>query len=309
MNKKRVYIISILLLVLLISSSFFVLFKRLNVPQVIDEPFITLYLHKKNKTINIRVEDYIKGVVAAEMPASFELEALKAQAICARTYAYKKILESHKYPCKADLSDNIQTCQAYISVEEYDKRHSCSEKYLHKISLAVDSTRGIIMTYNNKPIDAVYHSCCGGYTEDAENIWLNKIPYLQSTKCQYCKASKSFTKKTILNNKEFMQALGLKREKNIEIEILDKTRTNRIKKIQINKKTFSGNEIRKLLDLPSTCLKIKVYSEQIEIESRGYGHGVGMCQYGANGMAIDGKTYEDILKKYYKNIKLLNLSY
>ena len=159
------------------------------------DPLINLYLSQENKVIALPLEEYLVGCVAAEMPANFDLEALKAQAVCARTYAIRKLVDNHPYPKGADLSDDINTCQAYISEAEFLQRHGKDSQLLwkKKSKKAVKETEGIIVIYDNKPIDALYHSTCGGRTADAEEIWGNIIPYLKSKSCSYCRESQRYS--------------------------------------------------------------------------------------------------------------------
>lgn len=269
-------------------------------------PFIQLYLGEEKRVQKMPLEEYITGTVAAEMPASFATEALKAQAVCARTYALRKLLQKHEYPMKADLSDDINTCQAFISKEEFMRRHPRdSEVYWEKIVQAVQSTRGEIMVYQNEPIDALYHSTCGGQTESALEVWGNEVPYLHSVKCNYCRESNYFHSVQVFNWQELPGARG----KNPDIKILEKSSTGRIKKIAINDQIISGSSLRARLGLPSTWWRLKIGQGKIIINSRGYGHGVGLCQYGANGMAQKGADYHVILNTYYQGIKTYKLKY
>jgi len=275
-----------------------------------SEPTIKLYLHNKNRVINLSMEAYVCGVVAAEMPASFAVEALKAQALCARTYAFKKLSQHHKYPLQADLSDDANICQVYISWQQFSKRHPADYEILReKIEQVVSSTRGEIIIYNNQPIDALYHSTCGGRTENASDVWQADIPYLKSVECEYCKASKYYETEQVFSYQDLKDISGLNLDKDINIEITETSRSGRAKELQINGNSISAAKFRKLLKLPSTYWELKVANNSLYINSRGYGHGVGMCQYGANGMALDGKLYKEILAYYYKGTEIYSLNY
>lgn len=161
------------------------------------------------------------------------------------------------------------------------------------------------MVYQNEPIDALYHSTCGGQTESALEVWGNEVPYLHSVKCNYCRESNYFHSVQVFNWQELPGARG----KNPDIKILEKSSTGRIKKIAINDQIISGSSLRARLGLPSTWWRLKIGQGKIIINSRGYGHGVGLCQYGANGMAQKGADYHVILNTYYQGIKTYKLKY
>lgn len=308
LNKKK-------LLFLSVSAAVFVgvIVKIFFLPadkEAAEEPFITLYLKQQNKIIELKLEEYVVGTVAAEMPASFELEALKAQAVCARTYAIRKIIEGTKYPLNADLSDDIYTCQAYISAAEFIQRNpERSEFFLKKIKKAVKETRGEIMFFGGQPIDALYHSTCGGRTESAADIWGQDIPYLRSVDCEYCSGTKYYSTLQVFSVQDINRLLGENGNSEISVRVIEKTDSGRLKKLEVNGHLLSGEKFRKMLNLPSTFCNFKIDNDNLVINSRGYGHGLGMCQYGANGMAKEGKTYKDILKKYYQNFEFVKLDY
>ena len=275
-----------------------------------NEPYISLYLHQQDKTVKIKFEEYLVGAVAAEMPASFDIEALKVQAVCARTYAIKKLLEQHKYPLQANVSDDINSCQAYISPAEFIKENPAyKQELLAKIKKAVDDTRGEIMLSNDEPIDALYHSTCGGQTEKAGDVWLQDLPYLDSVICEYCAKSKHYATVQVFSTQEIENDIGVNCNDDLDIKILETTASGRIKKLSINNLKLSGEEFRRRLDLPSNWWRFEIKKGKLIINSRGYGHGVGMCQYGSNGMAQDGADYKKILRHYYGDIEFNKISY
>lgn len=300
-------IFSIVITVLILIPVFFVK-NKVSKQNIYNEPQIKLYLSQDKKIIELWLEDYILGTVAAEMPASFETEALKAQAVCARTYTFRKLLDNKKYPQGANVSDDINSCQAYISQKEFNQRHPGYKKLYKKIKEAVEQTRGEIMIYGDEPIDALYHSTCGGRTESAADVWGKKTPYLRSVKCCYCKQSRYYESVQVFGVQEFTNSLGVSSYKP-QVQISENTPSGRVKKIKINDRELSGEKLRHILKLPSTWCDVKVNAHQVEIESRGYGHGLGLCQYGANGMALEGKTYHEILEHYYKGIEFSRLKY
>ena len=273
-----------------------------------DDPYINLYLSEEKRVIKLKLEDYIIGTVAAEMPASFEIEALKAQAVCARTYALRKIIDSHKYPMGADLADDINNCQAYISPEEFARRHPQQRDLIKKISKAIHETQGEIMVYKNQPIDALYHSTCGGCTESAANVWSTDISYLQSVKCEYCNQSRYYSTVQVFSTSD-IGTITNSGKLPVDIKITATTPSGRAKKIMVNSEDLSGEQFRRILQLPSSWLNLQCADDKLIINSRGYGHGVGMCQYGANGMAQKGKKYRQILNYYYQDIQIKKLDY
>lgn len=257
---------------------------------------ITVTVYRNNgKIINLELEEYVLGVVGAEMPASFNIEALKAQAILARTYALKSIKNGKK------LTDTVST-QAYKDNSELQKLWKNDyTKYYEKIKKAVNETKGKIILYNNEYIDAVYHSTSNGKTENSKNVWKNILPYLVSVDSSWDKNVKSYKKETIFEINEFCNILKLDVEEPITYEIIH-NETGRVRQITINNKTFSGTEFRNLLKLRSADFEIEINDEKVKVTTYGYGHGVGMSQYGANEMAKQGYSYIQILKHYYTGV-------
>lgn len=257
---------------------------------------ITVTVYRNNgKIINLELEEYVLGVVGAEMPASFNIEALKAQAILARTYALKSIKNGKK------LTDTVST-QAYKDNSELQKLWKNDyTKYYEKIKKAVNETKGKVILYNNEYIDAVYHSTSNGKTENSKNVWKNILPYLVSVDSSWDKNVKSYKKETIFEINEFCNILKLDVEEPITYEIIH-NETGRVRQITINNKTFSGTEFRNLLKLRSADFEIEINDEKVKVTTYGYGHGVGMSQYGANEMAKQGYNYIQILKHYYTGV-------
>lgn len=257
---------------------------------------ITVTVYRNNgKIINLELEEYVLGVVGAEMPASFNIEALKAQAILARTYALKSIKNGKK------LTDTVST-QAYKDNSELQKLWKNDyTKYYEKIKKAVNETKGRVILYNNEYIDAVYHSTSNGKTENSKNVWKNILPYLVSVDSSWDKNVKSYKKETIFEINEFCNILKLDVEEPITYEIIH-NETGRVRQITINNKTFSGTEFRNLLKLRSADFEIEINDEKVKVTTYGYGHGVGMSQYGANEMAKQGYSYIQILKHYYTGV-------
>ena len=245
---------------------------------------------------NIDLEEYVIGVIAGEMPASFNMEALKAQAIAARTYAvYKMNNASANYDLVTDITN-----QVYITKEQMKENWQDNyEYYYKKIKDAVDSTKDLIMTYNGNVICSFYFSSSNGSTEEAKTVFGENKEYLKSVSSP----EQSNITKVTLTKQEFCSKLSLSCNE-ITINSIEKTQSGRIDTIVINNKSFKGTEVRTKLGLKSTDFEISILSSNIEITTKGYGHGVGMSQYGANTLANEGKTYEEILKHYYQNINI-----
>ena len=265
---------------------------------------IRLLDEKENKITNINLEDYIVGVVAAEMPASFEMEALKAQAVAARTFAmYKKNTRHLDYDLIIGTKD-----QAYK-----DNRTLLNQwglqffpNYL-KIRDAVKETYGEVLTYEGQVINAFYFSMSNGYTENSELVFSEKLPYLTSVPSVYDNASlQNYEVEKTFAKDEFCKLLDITCP-DIQITDIKRSETNRVNSITINGKTWKGTSFRSLLGLRSTDFTIDLFDSEIKITTKGYGHGVGMSQYGALGMAKEGYKYDEILKHYYQGTEIKKL--
>ena len=264
---------------------------------------------KRNSTGNIEevpLEDYVVGVVAGEMPASFNIEALKSQAVASRTYVLKKTENNKK---NYDVEDSTSN-QVYIDDAQLkEKWQGNYESNLKKVKEAVSATKGEVILYRNTIIDAMFFSTSNGYTENSEDVFSSNEPYLVSVSSSWDeKESPVFSSTNEFSKKNFLFNLGLDTNSEIKISNIKKTKTGRVKSIMINQKEFTSNEIRKAFSLRSTSFSIEQTSEKIIFHVNGFGHGVGMSQYGANGMAKAGYKYQDILKHYYKDcdIKKIN---
>ena len=272
-------------------------------------------LHASTKKVEeLPLDEYLYGVVSAEMPASFETEALKAQAVVARTYTLYKIVNNNKKHENADICDNSACCQAWISkedrLEKWDAQNR--EEYWNKIVNAVNSTQGKIITYEGKPINAFFHANSGGATEAPVNVWGGTgYPYLQTVTTAGEDAYTQYSSSVTVTQKEFEEKIkeehsdfkiDFKKEDCIKIE--EYTDGNRVKTIKVGNLTLSGVEIRNIFGLRSANFKVSMEKENIKFEVTGYGHGVGMSQTGADSLAKQGKNYEDIIHHYYTGIKI-----
>ncbi|MEG2457621.1 MAG: stage II sporulation protein D [Bacilli bacterium] len=305
MKNNKYYIISAFLILLLFPLTIFSYNKNKKISILPSEPEHTkeVNLLDKNEIKKLKLEEYIVGVVACEMPASFNEEALKAQSISARTYALYKMDGSREYDLVSTKDD-----QCYITQEEMkNKWKNGYTKYYNKVLEAVNSTKDKIMIYQGKPIKAFYFSTSNGYTEDVKNVFGEEIEYLVSVESPNEEQTTHFNDNKTFTIKDFLSKLSIDATLIKKIDILGYSKTNRVNEIIVNDKKFKGTKFRQLLNLNSTDFKITYDKNNIYINTVGYGHGVGMSQYGANAMAIKGKTYEEILKHYYKNIIIKNV--
>lgn len=254
-----------------------------------------------NNLEKIDIEEYLIGVLASEMPALFELEALKAQAVAARSYAiYKMEHTNENYDILTSITD-----QSYITeMEMKEKWQENFQTYYDKIVLAIKETNNEVMYYNNEVIEAFYFSMSNGYTENASTVFQEDLPYITSVPSNWEESLSDFKVTKTLKKQEFCQKLSIEKCDVLSISILEKSASNRIVKIQINEQVFLGTEIREKLKLRSTDFTIEENQEEIVITTKGYGHGVGMSQYGANLMAKEGYGYKDILNYYFQDIEI-----
>ena len=260
-----------------------------------QEQTITIY-RNNGSVINLSMTDYLIGVLGAEMPASFNIEALKAGAIASRTYALKKIQDGGK------LTDTVST-QVYNDNNELrNKWGNEFDKYYNKIKQAVEATNDLVITYNGELISALFFSTSNGYTESAKEVFGYDIPYLQSVESSVDKETTPYLKTVEKETATLLNILGVTNLDNIEI--VSRTSSGRVKEIKIDNKTYSGVGLRNLLGLRSTDFDISVNGESVTITTRGYGHGVGMSQYGANKLANNGYSYSDIIHHYYQNVNI-----
>ncbi|MGM9849527.1 MAG: stage II sporulation protein D [Bacilli bacterium] len=252
---------------------------------------------KEDRIDTIPLEQYLVGVLSGEMPVSYEIEALKAQAVAARTYTLKK-KETNKYN-GFDVVDNTND-QVYLD-DEYLRNNwgQNYETYIKKIKQAVNETRGEYLTYDGKIIKAFFFSTSSGKTENCKDVFGENLPYLVSVSSIWDENSPSYLDKKIYTKEEFYQKLNIPFNDNLDIEI-KRNETNSIKTITINNTEIKGTDFRYELDLKSTNIDINEVDNNIEIISKGFGHGVGLSQYGAQEMALKGYKYDEILKYYYQ---------
>ena len=271
-------------------------------------------LHSKTGEVeNVNIEEYLCNVVSAEMPASFETEALKAQAIVARTYTMFKL--NNKKHDNADICDNSACCQAWISKEDRLAKweESKRDEYWQKICSVVQQTKGQVIMYNNEPINAFFHSNSGGTTEIPVNVWGGtNYPYLQVVETSGEEAYTQYASEVTIANTDIINKLKEKYQdisidfSNVEdLKIVEHTESGRVKTVKFGNHKLSGVEVRSIFGLKSTNFEIlKIDNDHIQFKVKGYGHGVGMSQTGADSLAKQGKTAEEIVHHFYSNVNV-----
>ena len=245
------------------------------------------------------LEEYVLCVVLAEVPATFEPDALMAQAVAARTYGINRYQKGDKHAVGA-VCLRSGCCQAYCAAEDYLAKGGSKEN-LQKIWNAVMKTSGQVVTYQGMLAETTYFSCSGGHTEDAVAVWGADVPYLQSVTSPGEEGAVYFMDTVTFTIEEFARKLYIDREKLVGDWIGKVTYTGGggIDTIEIGGESFKGTAIRKMLGLRSTAFALTAEGETVTVTTKGYGHRVGMSQYGANAMAAAGSTYDQILAHYY----------
>lgn len=272
-----------------------------EVSHSVDNNIYVSVRRSDGRVVSLELEDYVTGVVGAEMPALFDSEALKAQAVIARTYALKASSMGRV------LSDNEST-QSYKDNGDLASIWGGNfDSYYSKIKDAVNSTKGVYLTYNGNYIEAVYHSTSNGQTEDSSNVWGNYYPYLVSVDSIYDNSNPSFSVSKSFSYGDLSSKLGISVSRDSEFNVLGYTSGGRVRSINVDGVEFSGVSFRSMLGLRSADFDIVKDDSGVVITTRGYGHGVGMSQYGANGMGKAGYSYRDILLHYYPGVSIEQL--
>ncbi|NOU95057.1 stage II sporulation protein D [Paenibacillus sp. LMG 31456] len=285
--------------------------------QLAEQPVfeIPVYMSKQKKVEMLLLEQYVRGVLAAEMPIEFELEAMKAQAIAARTYIIRRMIEqdSSNVPVVGAWVTDTVAHQAYVTNEDLKKRWGPEAYKVNsdKLDRAVNETKDLILTYKDKPIQANFFSTSNGYTENSEDYWNDYIPYLRSVPSPWdIKLSPRYKETVTVSFKDLQRKLGttgvipVSTNSSNGLKVLETTQGHRIKKMVVGGKTFTGREVRERLGLNSSQFQWNWKGSDLQITTFGYGHGVGMSQWGANGMAKEGRMAEEIVKYYYTGIEI-----
>ena len=251
----------------------------------------------------VPLEEYIVGVLAGEMPVYFELEALKAQAVASRSYVLKR-LEYNK-DSEYDVVDSVLN-QVYLD-DNYLKK-AWGKDYvinINKLRTAVNQTIDEYLEYDGEIIDALFFSTSNGYTEDASVVFNLELPYLKSVESKWdAQTSSVFNSQKTMSLQEFYEKLGLEYKSELSFNVLERSDTNRIIKLEINGNMLNATDVYNKLGLRSTDFNLTQVGTNVVIDTKGYGHGVGMSQYGALGMAKEGYNYMQILEYYYSGAEI-----
>lgn len=281
-------------------------------------PIISVYNCEIDKIEDMDLETFLYGVVSMEMSSEFSEEALKAQAVAARTYIIYKIenniVEGHK---GADICTDYSHCQAYKSYDELKKLKG--DRWMNKsypiIKKAVDDTKGQILTYNDEPVLPLYFSTSSGMTENSEEVFMTQYPYLRSVSSPYEKNSPKYYTQSTIDKNDFVNLLKNKypdiyiSDQNLEkeVSIIDRTTAGSVAIIKVGSKQLTGREMRTIFGLNSSNFDIAFNTDSIVFKVKGYGHGVGMSQWGAQGMAENSYTYDQILFHYYTDTNIKDI--
>lgn len=277
-----------------------------------EEETVTLYRHQSKTTEILPLEDYLWGVVAGEMPASYHQEALKAQAVASYTYLLyrKNNMAAHPnsdFGHAGDICDDPAHCKAYLSPAEATAKwgeawHSAS---FQRIADAVEAVKGQVVLYEGAPANTVFHAISGGKTEDAADVWGASIPYLRSVNSYWDEDAKGFSSSLTFSKSDFCQRIG---SENYTLGETTLTAGGSVAAQVIGDKTFTGRQLRTLFGLRSTRFTLTLEEDQAVFSVLGYGHQVGMSQNGACVLAENGYTYDQILSYYYTDTKVAPLS-
>jgi len=274
---------------------------------------VTVRVHDGGSTTEQPLESYLVGVVAAEMPASFHEQALAAQAVAARTYTLYRIEHGGCNAHDADICTSSACCQAYASTETLRSRWGKAfADNLDRIERAINETAGEVLLYDGKPIDALYHSASGGSTENSEAVFAAAVPYLRAVESIDEVGSSRITGSKTVSREEFCKTVNdaypnaaLEADRLEQQVVIEQTgESGRVRSIRLGTETVSGKTVRKLFSLDSTLFTFTYTADAVRIDTKGFGHGVGMSQTGANAMGKKGSTYEEILLHYYTGVTL-----
>lgn len=275
-------------------------FSRINTDAAITVPIL-----EDGERRTMTLEAYLNRVVIGEMPVSFEKEALKAQAVAARTYTCRALQSEGKHA--GALCTDSSCCQAFCDDAAYESQAGSDQE---KIAAAVQETDGLVLTYGESLIEATFFSCSGGRTEDAVAVWGVDYPYLRSVDSPGEEAARYDRDSVIFSRQELEEKLGISlgEDRTNWLGTAEFTAGGGVESVVLGGRQFTGTALRRLLGLRSTAFTATLEQDGIRFDTRGYGHRVGLSQYGANAMASGGKTFQEILEHYYPGTVLLNYS-
>lgn len=262
--------------------------------QVDEDVVLNVEVEGENRELTLR--GYLIGVLMGEMPAEFPMEALKAQAVAARTFTLRRVEQG------GILSDDPAVCQAYTDPGTAETKWGDNwEEYLTKITQAVEETDGQVLYYNGALISATYFSCSGGKTESAQAVWGGEVPYLVSVDSPGEENSTAYESSVSISMADFLTALEIETP---SVSQVTYTEGGGVDTMVVGGKTVSGTEMRQLFGLKSTLFSMEISENAVVFYVQGFGHRVGMSQYGAKAMAEAGRSYEEILKWYYTGVEM-----
>lgn len=274
-------------------------------------PAVSVWQADTGRLVVMDLEEYVAGVVAAEMPALFHPEALKAQAVAARTYAVRAIGDGRSVPEEPRAALSTASGQAWASASALRQRWGGEESfqaYWGRIAAAVEATRGQVLTYRGRVIQALYHAASGGHTESSEHYFASAQPYLQGVEDPYEPPSPHGLRSIVMPRRKVYEALGVPPDTPAPaLQVVERTPSGRARHVRAGHHLLSGRAVRERLGLPSTWFDVEEGDDTVTWLVRGYGHGVGMSQYGAEGMARAGFTHEAILRHYYRGTGLTRM--
>ena len=279
----------------------------------VHRTYVKVFLTDEGEVRDMLLEEYILGVVSGEMPASYSLEAVKAQAVAARTYTLYSIQHGGcKTNPNADICTSSSCCQTYNSEKRMHDKWGDQYPYYHSvIAKAVMDTAGEVMLYKGKIIDAMYHGASGGWTENSENVYSNTIPYLRSVESPHEIGSRQIGLVTYGREEFAKKVNGARPNAHMDpdrleeqLKVLSLYPSGRVEQLQLNEEVISGKTARKTFGLDSAMFTVEITDRQVIFHTKGFGHGVGMSQAGANGMATDGANYKTILTHYYTGVSI-----
>lgn len=297
------------ILLLFLPFFFLLLFlPKAEEPEIPPGETVTLYRHKTSTTEVLALTDYLWGVVAGEMPASYPEEALKAQTVASYTYLLHRkntmaANPSSDFGHPGDVCDNPDHCKAYLSPAEAILKwgEDWYDASFERIRGAVSAVAGQVVLYEGEPANTVFHAISGGRTETAADVWGAEVPYLTSVDSHWDREAKGFSSEVTVPLEEFCQRIG-QTDHALGATVL--TAGGSVATQVLGDTVFTGRELRTLFNLRSTRFTLKFDEENAVFSVAGYGHQVGMSQYGASVLAENGYTYDRILAYYYPKTSL-----
>ena len=279
-----------------------------------ETPIMVSCLNCETNTLtNVNLEEYLVGVLAAEMPASYEAEALKAQAVAARSYILSKLNTLNPDHPNATICTSSNHCKGWLSESNAKSKWNFTEKNQNwkKLQRAVSETVGEYMSYSDQAIEAFFFASSGGRTENSEDVWQQGLPYLRSVESP--EPAEEILSQVSLTSSQFIKKINPHLDKPLSentapwFSDIARTQGGSVASINICGKTFSGTEVRRIFELKSANFTISIAQGTVDFNVLGYGHGVGMSQKGANQLAKQGKSYTEILSHYYTNIQIVKM--